>query len=73
MSGLVGSDGLVKEWPGQPAGHGQPACRVTSDAERLADEKLTGPPATNTMTRKPKPPTNSSLIGTQFPVSAGMK
>ncbi|MDT7628367.1 MAG: hypothetical protein QOI50_297, partial [Pseudonocardiales bacterium] len=36
MSGLVGSDGLVREWPGQPA----------------------GPPATNTMTREPKPPTN---------------
>ena len=45
VSGLVGSDGLVREWPGQPAGHGparslgQPACRVSSDAERLADEK----------------------------------
>ena len=33
VSGLVGSDGLVRKWPGQPA------CRVSSDAERLADEK----------------------------------
>jgi hypothetical protein len=39
VSGLVGSDGLDREWPGQPAGSDQPACRVSSDAERLADEK----------------------------------
>ncbi|MDT7631955.1 MAG: hypothetical protein QOI50_3885 [Pseudonocardiales bacterium] len=49
VSGLVGSDGLDTEWPGQPAGTGQPAgsdqpaCRASSDAERLADEKPTGP------------------------------
>jgi hypothetical protein len=56
VSGLVGSDGPDREWPGQPAcqvspqpwsarlpgqpaGSDQPACRVSSDAERLADEK----------------------------------
>jgi hypothetical protein len=33
LSGLVGSDGLDRKWPGQPA------CRVSSDAEHLADEE----------------------------------
>ncbi|MCU1653174.1 MAG: hypothetical protein JWQ60_4323 [Pseudonocardia sp.] len=33
VSGLVGSDGLVREWPGQPAGHGPARTLVSPPAE----------------------------------------
>jgi hypothetical protein len=36
---VSGSDGLVSEWPGQPAGLVSPPAGSTPTAERLADEE----------------------------------